>query len=162
LRPVRGRRGFGGGSAEGVSLYGSSKTLTAQTFRFWCDRLDVPLAKFVIPNPFGPSEEPRFTHYLMATWDKGGVAGVKTPAYVRDNIHVSLLALAYADFVARTPAAAVEKLGPSGYVESQGAFAFRFAREMESRMQLLMAVEIRAFLAADAISPRLMSRAIPE
>jgi len=134
--------GLGETPLRAFSPYGLSKTLTAQTFRFWCDRLGVPLAKFVIPNPFGPYEEPRFTHYLMSTWIKGGVAGVKTPVYVRDNIHVRLLALAYADFVARTPADAFERLGPSGYVESQGAFALRFAHEMESRMQLPCRLQI--------------------
>ncbi len=53
-----------------------------------------------------------------------------------DLIHISLLALVYADFVARTPFGAFEKLGPSGYVESQGAFAARFAREMQARTKL--------------------------
>jgi UDP-glucose 4-epimerase len=134
--------GLGETPLRAFSPYGLSKTLTAQAFRFWCDRLGVPLAKFVIPNPFGPYEEPRFTHYLISTWAKGNVAGVKTPAYVRDNIHVSLLALAYAEFVARTPANAFEKLGPSGYVESQGAFAARFAREMQARTKLSCGLEL--------------------
>jgi nucleoside-diphosphate-sugar epimerase len=136
--------GLGESPLRAFSPYGLSKTVTGQIFHFWCDRLGVPLAKFVIPNPFGPYEEQRFTHYLMSTWAKGGIAGVKTPAYVRDNIHVSLLALAYAGFVARAPTGTFEKLGPSGYVESQGAFALRFAREMESRMQLPCGLNITA------------------
>jgi len=45
------------------SPYGLSKGLTAQAFRYWCGALDVPLGKFVLPNPFGPFEEPRFCHY---------------------------------------------------------------------------------------------------
>ena len=134
--------GSGETPLRAFSPYGLSKTLTAQTFRFWCNRLTVPLAKFVIPNPFGPYEEQRFTHYLAATWCKGGIAGVKTPDYVRDNIHVSLLALAYADFAARRPSLEFEKLGPSGYVESQGDFALRFAREMGPRLQLPCRVEL--------------------
>ncbi|HMD75517.1 MAG TPA: NAD(P)-dependent oxidoreductase [Steroidobacteraceae bacterium] len=134
--------GLGENPLRAFSPYGLSKTLTAQAFRFWCDRLSVPLAKFVIPNPFGPYEEQRFTHYLMSTWANGKVAGVKTPAYVRDNIHISLLALAYADFVARTPFGAFEKLGPSGYVESQGAFAARFAREMQARTKLVCGLDL--------------------
>ena len=40
----------------------------------------------MIPNPFGPYEEPRFMAYLMKTWLKGEVARVQTPRYVRDNI----------------------------------------------------------------------------
>ena len=48
--------------------------------------------KFVIANPFGPYEEPRFTHYLMKNWFAGTIPVVNTPSYVRDNIHASLLA----------------------------------------------------------------------
>jgi hypothetical protein len=62
---------------------------------------------------------------------------VKTPAYVRDNIHVSLLAKSYARFVgALSPNAGFEKHGPSGYIESQLSFARRFAHEMSERLQL--------------------------
>ncbi|HYA66580.1 MAG TPA: NAD-dependent epimerase/dehydratase family protein, partial [Burkholderiaceae bacterium] len=134
--------GLGERPLRAFSPYGLSKTLTSQTFRFWCHRLAVPLAKFVIPNPFGPFEEQRFTYHLVSAWCTGATASVKTPDYVRDNIHISLLALAYADFVARKPLAGFEKLGPSGYVESQGAFALRFAREIELRMQQPCRVEL--------------------
>jgi hypothetical protein len=91
----------------------------------------------VIPNPFGPYEDPRFTGYLIKTWFGGKVAAVNTPAYVRDNIHVSLLAKAYAGFAADLPdRPGLSKLNPSGYPESQGAFALRFAREMQQRLNL--------------------------
>ena len=136
------QEGMGERPLRAFSPYGLSKTLTAHTFRFWCDRQGMPLGKFVIPNPFGPYEEQRFTHYLISSWFAGRTAAVKTPAYVRDNIHVSLLALAYAEFVARSPSARFERLGPSGYVESQGAFALRFAREMQARTQLPCRVEL--------------------
>ncbi len=63
--------------------------------------LGVAVSKFVIANPFGPFEEPRFGAYLVNTWRKGEVAEVRTPRYLRDNIHVDLLALAYAKFVRR-------------------------------------------------------------
>jgi UDP-glucose 4-epimerase len=91
--------------------------------------------KFVIPNPFGPYEEPRFTAYLMQTWLAGETARVQTPRYVRGNIHVSLLAKAYAVFVGTTPAPdTVRRLNPSGYPESQGAFAERLRREAAVRL----------------------------
>ena len=59
----------------------------------------ISLGKFVIPNPFGPLEEPRFTHYLAKKWFAKEVAIVNTPLYVRDNIHVSLLAKSYVHYV---------------------------------------------------------------
>jgi nucleoside-diphosphate-sugar epimerase len=129
-----------GAGSEGLpafSPYGLSKALSWQTLRFYASRAGLSVAKFVIPNPFGPWEEPRFTAYLMKNWLAGKAAGVNTPEYVRDNIHVSLLARCYTQFVASMPTSAgVTRLNPSGYVESQGAFALRFAAEMRKRLNL--------------------------
>jgi nucleoside-diphosphate-sugar epimerase len=117
------------------SPYGLSKGLTWETFRYHCGAAGVPLGKFVIPNPFGPWEEPRFTAYLVRNWKEGKTPSIQTPDYVRDNIHVDLLARAYAGFVQRRASAAepVLRLNPSGYVETQGAFARRFAAEFQRR-----------------------------
>jgi len=105
--------GAGNGTMRAFSPYGLSKGLTADIFSYWCEELDLALGKFVIPNPFGPEEEPRFTAYLVRTW------------------------LAYVDFVQSLAKSTVNmKLNPSGYVESQGAFATRFSREMSKRFNL--------------------------
>ena len=125
-------KGAGNSPMRAFSPYGLSKTLTASVFRFHCERAGIPLGKFVIPNPFGPYEEPRFTSYLMRTWAKGDIASVRTPAYVRDNIHVPLLAKLYAGFVAGHG----EVLRPCGYVETQGCFAGRFAAAVKERLGL--------------------------
>ena len=62
---------------------------------------------------------------------------MRTPAYVRDNIHVDLLAGAYAAFAERVAAGAgFMRTNPSGYVETQGAFAHRFAGEIGRRTGL--------------------------
>jgi UDP-glucose 4-epimerase len=120
-----------------VSPYGLSKGMTSDLFRYWCNRQGVQLGKFVVPNPFGPYEEPRFCDFLMRCWSKGEVAEVKTAEYLRDNIHVSLLAAAYADLVARLDSLpAFARLAPSLYAEKQGAFAQRFARQIGSRLKL--------------------------
>jgi UDP-glucose 4-epimerase len=127
--------GAGSTPLRAFSPYGLSKSLTAAAAEFYADREGFTFEKFVIPNPFGPYEEPRFTAYLMKTWLKGETARVQTPRYVRDNIHVSLLAKAYAAFVAASPApSTVRRLNPSGYAESQGAFAQRVRGEVESRL----------------------------
>ena len=88
--------GAGSQGLPDFSPYGLSKTLTAEMFAYYCERAGIGLGKFVIPNPFGPFEEPRFTAYLMKTWLAGATAVCSSPAYVRDNIHVSLLAKVYA------------------------------------------------------------------
>jgi UDP-glucose 4-epimerase len=138
--------GLGSQPLRAFSPYGLSKSLTWQSFRYYCGDVGLPLGKFVIPNPFGPLEEPRFTAYLMKTWKEGKPASVKTPEYVRDNIHAELLAAAYRGFAQRV-AGSPEPLcqfNPSGYIESQGAFALRVAREVKSRTQWTCEVELSA------------------
>jgi len=117
------------------SAYGLSKGLTWQCFRHYCHEAGAPLGKFVIPNPFGPFEEPRFTAHLMKNWREGKVVTVKTPDYLRDNIHADLLAAVYGPFAGRVAAmkSGCVKINPSGYVEKQGEFAQRVAREVRSR-----------------------------
>jgi nucleoside-diphosphate-sugar epimerase len=129
--------GAGDTPLRAFSPYGVSKGITAAVVGYWCSILEVPLGKFIISNPFGPFEEPRFCTYLINTWRAGKAAEVRTPSYVRDNIHVTLLAKAYARFAEATFAGpAFRRANPSGYVESQGAFAQRFAAEVGPRLGL--------------------------
>ena len=129
--------GVGTVPLRAFSPYGLSKGLTWQVVRHWCTALGVPLAKFVIANPFGPFEEPRFCAYLVNTWRRGEIAEIRTPRYVRDNIHVDLLALAYARFVSDTVNTGVGRhFGPCGYIETQGSFARRVAAELGPRLGL--------------------------
>ncbi|MDX8482943.1 NAD(P)-dependent oxidoreductase [Mesorhizobium sp. VK24D] len=127
--------GAGNLPLRAFSPYGLSKGLTSEIIRHWCGHYGVPYGKFVIPNPFGPFEEPRFCAYMIKCWRNGEVAEVRAPRYVRDNIHVDLLGLVYARFVAETiEARRSGKIGPIGYVETQGAFAERFAGAMRERL----------------------------
>lgn len=67
---------------------------------------------------------------------------MKTPDQVRDKIHVSLLALAYTQSATCKPLDDFEELGLSEYMESNGAYALRFARKMQPRAQLRYRVEL--------------------
>jgi UDP-glucose 4-epimerase len=129
-----GGEGAGSDGLPSFSPYGLSKRLTSEIFEYYALSLGLPLGKFVIPNPFGPWEDARFTAYLMRTWAARQAAAVRTPAYIRDNIHVSLLSKAYVRF-AESLSAAVGfcRYNPSGYVESQGEFSERVAREVRAR-----------------------------
>ncbi|EQD48546.1 UDP-glucose 4-epimerase, partial [mine drainage metagenome] len=62
--------GCGEAPLHAFSPYGLSKGLTHQILHFWSEHYGIPLSKFVIPNPFGPFEEPRFCAYLMQCWAK--------------------------------------------------------------------------------------------
>ncbi len=134
-------RGEGKGAAglPAILPYGLAKTMTSEAFVFYAKSEQMRLGKFVIPNPFGPMEDDsRFTAFLLRQWQNGESAEVRAPDYVRDNIHISLLALCYADFVrafvsGRKSFAAAH---PSGYAEKQSDFARRFAREMRKRLHL--------------------------
>jgi UDP-glucose 4-epimerase len=133
--------GVGDGGHRALNPYGLSKHLSFEILRMEAERLGLALGKFVIPNPFGPQEEMRFTSFLAKEWAAGRTPTVGTPDYVRDNIHVSLLALSYVDFCQTLPAAAgLSRRAPSGYIESQGAFARRVAREVGSRVPWTCAV----------------------
>lgn len=129
--------GVGTDPGRAFSSYGLSKGITSDIFRWHAREFGVPLAKFVIPNPFGPLEEERFCRYAYCRWLVGEPAVVRFPEYVRDNIHIDLLAMAYVRYVSEAYyGTAVETLGPSGYVETQGAFALRLAREVGGRLGL--------------------------
>jgi UDP-glucose 4-epimerase len=135
-----------GAGSEGLpdfSPYGLSKAVTAQVFRYYCARAEMGLGKFVIPNPFGPYEEPRFTTYLMKNWLAGTTPACSQPSYVRDNIHVSLLAKVYAQFAGEFPGGGFTRINPSGYAESQGAFTLRLAQEMRPRLGLPCPIELK-------------------
>lgn len=139
-----GGEGAGSQGLPDFSPYGFSKRLTSETFRYYAARDGSSLGKFVIPNPFGPYEEPRYTAYLMKNWLEGKTPSCSNPLYVRDNIHVSLLAKAYASFVAGLPDLPnYAQLNPLGYAESQGAFTLRLAQEMRSRLNLPCEVELK-------------------
>ena len=136
--------GCGSEGLPAFSPYGLSKGLTAEGFRYWCGVRGLRLGKFVAPNPFGPFEEPRFTTYLIRNWQQGKTPAVNTPAYVRDNIHVSLLAKAYVRFAEQLNCEpGFERLRPSQYAESQGAFARRFAEEMGPRLGIPCPLELK-------------------
>lgn len=137
--------GAGTQPLQAFSPYGLSKGLTWEYFLYWAEYIDLPLYKFVIPNPFGSYEDPRFCTYLMDCWSKGKSAQVNTPNYVRDNIHIELLAFAYADFIDRIKdGVAPKKFNPSGYIETQGDFAKRFSLEIGKRLNIAANLQIGA------------------
>jgi UDP-glucose 4-epimerase len=138
-----GGEGAGSQGLPHFSPYGLSKALTAEVFRFECAGAGLGLGKFVIPNPFGPYEEPRFTGYLMKNWLAGNTPNCSSPVYVRDNIHASLLARAYARFAREVPTEGFARINPSGYAESQGAFTLRLAEAMRPRLGLPCPVELK-------------------
>lgn len=131
--------GKGSDHLRAVSPYGLSKGLTTSFFTYYCDKAEMALKHFVIPNPFGPFEEFRFTSFLAKTWLEGKTAPITHPNYVRDNIPAPLLAEVYAAFCEdNTP-----KLNPSYFVGSQQEFTLRFQQAMQPRLNVPCDVEFK-------------------
>ncbi len=128
-----------------LSLYSLSKTITYQIFKKYAEIFKVNLGKFIISNPFGPYQDFRFTSYLFKAWKGNEVALINTPNYIRDNIHVSLLAKTYNGFVEELVKnnETILKANPSGYIESQKSFAERVAREVQKRTGLECLIKTR-------------------
>ncbi|MFB6225637.1 MAG: NAD-dependent epimerase/dehydratase family protein [Candidatus Paceibacteria bacterium] len=123
--------------SDALSPYGLSKGFTTQLFEYYCDLMDINLTKFVISNPFGPFEdEDTFTSYMGRKWSSGGIVRVREPYSVRDNIHVEALANAYNTVISRLSEGGRyrQEVAPAGYIEEQGNFAKRMARQIRMRL----------------------------
>jgi UDP-glucose 4-epimerase len=121
--------GESGKPSPAVSPYGTAKALISQQIENLCKEREIVFKKFVIPNPFGPLEDKKFTRFVMETWKSGKPAEVKFPQYVRDNIHVKTLALAYCDFL-NSPKLSIR---PSQIQGSQKDFCFKLQKEVRER-----------------------------
>lgn len=86
------------------------------------------LFKYVMPNPFGPLENHKFTGYLIQQWAVGKKPLIKSPNYVRDNVPIDLLSAHYVQtLINYTKGLGARTAWPSKYIESNLAFAKRYA-----------------------------------
>jgi nucleoside-diphosphate-sugar epimerase len=122
--------GRGSEPLTAFSPYGLSKTLTARVFALAAGEANLDLVKFVIPNPFGPYEGQTFQRFVMAAWREGRPVHVSHPLYVRDNVPVDLLALAY---VRAVEGRVGRHVSPSFYAGLTGDFFKRMAAEIAPR-----------------------------
>jgi len=124
--------GEGQGTEPLVSFspYGAAKALTGERLQATAEAAGLAVSKFVIPNPFGPWEERKFQRLVMTRWSKGEAVHIDQALYVRDNIPVDLLALAYAATVEGRYGA---YCGPSCYAGTVGDFFRRMADEVRPR-----------------------------
>ena len=99
---------------------------------------NIKLAKYVMPNPFGPLESRRFTDYLIRSWALNQEALIKFPFYVRDYVPIDLLRKHYVRSLESFEKndALVRRFYPSMYAETNEAFAYRYKIELELRTNL--------------------------
>jgi UDP-glucose 4-epimerase len=122
--------GQGSEPLAAFSPYGHSKTLTARAFALAAGEAKMELVKFVIPNPFGPFEGQTFQRFVMSAWRDARPVHVTHPLYVRDNVPVDLLALAYVEAV---EGRAGRHVSPSMFAGLTGDFFKRMAAEIAPR-----------------------------
>jgi hypothetical protein len=99
---------------------------------------NIKIAKYVMPNPFGPLESRRFTDYLIRSWALNQEAIIKFPFYVRDYVPIDLLRKHYVKSleIFEKNNVRVRRFYPSMYAETNEAFAYRYKRELELRTTL--------------------------
>jgi nucleoside-diphosphate-sugar epimerase len=124
--------GEGQGTEPLVSFspYGTAKARTGERLKAAAEVAGLPISKFVIANPFGPWEERKFQRLVMTRWSKGEPVHIDQALYVRDNVPVDLMALAY---VKTVEGAFGDYCSPSGYAGPVGAFFERMAAEVRPR-----------------------------
>jgi len=125
-----------------IGVYAIAKSATAELWRERFRPLDVTMKDFVIANPVGALEEPRFISYLAKTWQSGETPMLRSPHYVRDNVPIQLLAQAYADAIEDASLGDIATMAPSHWVGTNLEFAQRLSREFGSRWQIECAVGI--------------------
>ncbi len=124
--------GEGQGTEPLVSFspYGTAKALTGERLQATAAAAGCGVGKFVIANPFGPWEERKFQRLVMTRWSRGEAVHIDQALYVRDNVPVDLMALAY---VGMAEGRYGDYCGPSGYAGPVGAFFERMAAEVRAR-----------------------------
>jgi len=122
---------FGDDNRTSFNPYSTSKQLIYEKHKEKV--VSGKLLKYVMPNPFGPLENHKFTGYLIQEWSSGKIPVIKTPNYIRDNVPIDLLARHYTSTINEfLNSGDVRTVWPSKYVESNLAFAERYARKFES------------------------------
>lgn len=130
---------FEGGiqGSEAFSPHGLIKQITSQSTEFYAKQAGLHFSRFVIANPFGALDNPKLIDYLCREWFVGNTPEIRTPLYVRDNIHVELLAKAFVYWLENLPLdQATSTFSPAGYVSTMQDFVEKVAVEMRSRLSL--------------------------
>lgn len=123
-------------AAPPIGLYGVAKRAVCEAIALEMAQAGIASHHFVVCNPVGPLEEPRFVSYLVSQWKEGRVATLRAPHWIRDNVPIELLSIAYADFLDHVFDSTEMSLTPSWWAESNWDWAQRVGREVAPRLGL--------------------------
>ena len=130
---------FEGGinGSKPFSPHGLIKQITSQTTEFYASHAGLHFSRFVIPNPFGALDNPKLIDYLCREWYAGRTPQIRTPLYVRDNIHVELMAKGFVYWLENLPLEEQTSIfAPAGMISTMGDFVDKVAAEMRPRLGL--------------------------
>ena len=134
------------------SPYGLGKRITSETFHFYGSMYGIDVSTFVISNPFGELDNRKMLHIFGEMWKQGKRPHLTVANYIRDNIHVELLAQCYAFWVQEIMKENHSHIfAPSGYRLSMQKFTELFATEM--RLRLGWACEFQSSDASTEVQP---------
>jgi nucleoside-diphosphate-sugar epimerase len=120
-----------GNNSLSFNPYSTSKNIIYNQHKSLVD--EGQLLKYVMPNPFGPLENHKFTGYLIQQWAAGKKPLIKSPNYVRDNVPIDLLSAHYVQtLINYTKGLGARTAWPSKYIESNLAFAKRYANHFNA------------------------------
>ena len=120
------------------SLYGLSKKITSETFEAFGLTYGIDISTFVIPNPFGALDNHKLVHIFGKAWLRKEIPTLVIADYIRDNIHVELLALGYVFWLPKVANQlnTTKYFKPSGYCSTMHEFITLFAKEMKQRWNI--------------------------
>ncbi len=139
--------GEGDNVGNGLSAYGVSKSLVYEWLRYQCCRLGLGLLKVVIPNPIGTFENPdRLIPAFVKMWQEGKTPEISAPAFVRDNVPVTWLALHAADairnIVDQDLPSREWRIHPSGLTTTTEDFVRLVADQLGRRLEIATPIRI--------------------
>ncbi|MEM7646984.1 MAG: hypothetical protein AAF203_08750, partial [Pseudomonadota bacterium] len=110
-----------GGCHSSITDYGKLKSLFWSEFKELAKKYKIVVNKVVLPNPIGPLESPsKLVSSFWAHWAAGKKPTLKTPHWVRDNISLHKMLLAYEEALVATDGTV---LRPSEFVCSNRELA---------------------------------------
>ena len=111
------------------SKYGTSKDITYETYKQFCNLNRIKYKSIFINNPWGVLEGKKLNYYLIKSWFEQRKTIIKYPLYIRDNINIEQLSKKYNKIVLSK--SLTKEYYPTGYCSSNKVFVEALRGEFE-------------------------------
>ena len=141
---------------KSFNAYSTSKSLIYEAHKSIFRNL--PVHKYVMPNPFGNKQNNNIFSAAYTEWKLGNHFFLKNPWVVRDFVPVDLLAKDYYEFITiihDTTKDSLKTRHPSLYVESLASMLERFAFELKLQSNLECEIVKNQIVSSNSGEPRI-------